>query len=280
MSGQVVQNTGATMVDAQMTSVRVVKPFNGFESVYQGKPTSTPIAFPGTKDPRAAAGQAGFDPNLLEGIAVPQGSRVLLNFPLTPAPGEEGGFTSYTYRIVERFTNLNDYRNPPAGKPRPAFHFTKSSPGAPDTTGGTLKPRTLRPAFWRDIGFEAPLAFASNGQLRLRPEEIIVDEASLLNLGRPLLPDGTSGVLQQGVLDPETNPIAAGIPLFLPFWFDAEGDEIIILATRTDLASPTLEWDFESAEADLPFSNIYGDANGTHPNFPDLGIYVQTGTTP
>jgi len=280
MSGAVVQNSGATMVDAQMTAVKVIKPFDGFEAVYKGQPTSTPIAFPGVRDARAAANKPGFDPNLLAGIPVPQGARVLIQFPLTPAPGEQGGFTSYTYRIVERFANLNDYRDPPRGQPRPAYHFPRSSPGAPDTTGGISKPRTLRPAFFKDIGFEAALMAASNGQLRLRPEEIILDAASLLNLGLPLLSDGGTGVLQQGVLDPETNPIAAPIPLFLPFWFDAEGDEIIILATRTDLSDPSDTWDFATTEADLPFSNIYGTGNGTHPNFPDLGIYVQTGTTP
>jgi hypothetical protein len=138
----------------------------------------------------------------------------------------------------------------------------------------------LRPAFWKNVGFEQPEVAAENGKLVLRPEEIIVPASSLLNLGRPLLPNGVQGVLQQGVLDPATNPIAAGIPLFLPFWFDADGDEIIILATRTELDVPTSEWDFSSAEADLPFSNIYGTGDGTHPRFPDLGIYLQVGTTP
>jgi hypothetical protein len=119
-----------------------------------------------------------------------------------------------------------------------------------------------------------------NGKLVLRPEEIIVGRGGLINIFQPLLPDGKKGVLQQGVLDPATNPVAAAVPLFLPFWFDAEGDEIIILATREDIEAPNVNWDFTNPDADLAFSNIYGNGNGTHKNFPDLGIYVQTGTTP
>lgn len=277
MTASVVQNTGATMVDAQMTNVRVLRPFEGFQQVYQGVSASTPIAMPGLRDPRAAAKQPGFDPDLLAGIPVPQGARVLLQIPLTPNPGV--GSQVYSYRIVERYNNLNDYRDPPRNQARPPFHFPRSSPGAPDTTSGVALARTLRPASWRDVGFEQPEVLLENGKLVLRPEEIVVGRGGIINIGRPLLQDGKQGVLQQGVLDPATNPLAATVPLFLPFWFDAEGDEIIILATREDIAQPPT-WDFTDPDADLGFSNIYGTGNGSHDNFPDLGIYVQTGTTP
>jgi hypothetical protein len=277
-AASVVQNTGATMVDAQMTNVRILKPFPNFEAVYQGQPAGFPISFPGERDPRAAANQPGFDPNLIAGIPVPQGARVLLNIPITP--GIPTGSQVYSYRIVERFTNLNDYRDPPRNQGRPPFHFPRSSPGAPDTTGGASSPRTLRPAAWRDVGFEQAEVLTENGKLVLRPEEIVVGRGGIINIFQPLLPDGSSGVLQQGVLDPVTNPTAAPVPIFLPFWFDAEGDEIIILATREDVVQPNVNWDFTANDADLAFSNIYGTGAGAHANFPDLGIYMQTGTTP
>jgi len=265
------------LADAQLTNVKVLKPFAGFEAVYQGKLASTPIAFPGDLDPQA--GRPGFDRHLMRGIPVPEGARVLLWIP--QCTGAQDGFQEYIYRVVWRFSTLRKYRSPGrADIPRGPYHIPVQLPGAPDTTVGS-QPRVIVPAAWRNVAFEQPEAPMTNGRVNLRPEEIAIVEPSLLDAARPLLADGSDGIIQQGVLDPATNPASAPQPLFEPFWFDAEGDELLILANRRtfgDLTHPF--WDFKSAGVDFPFSNIYGTGDGAHASFPGVGIYIQTGANP
>jgi hypothetical protein len=272
------EGTGATSVDAQFTTVQVLKPFNGFEAVYQGKPASTPIAIPGGRDPRA--GQPGYDPNLIEGIPVPLGSRIILWIPQTPNPQQ--GSQEYAYRVVWRYRNLSDYRNP--GRvdiARPPFHIPRQTPGAPDTTVGTQQ-RVVIPASYRVVADEQTEAPLTDGRVNLHVEDVAIVGQQLIDVVRPLLPDGSVATIQQGILDPATNPVPAPVPLFLPFQFDAEGDEMLIFAVRATLSgSPPPPWDFTSPNgADFPFSNIYGTGGGTHANFAEVGILMVTGTNP
>ena len=102
------------MVDAQFTTTRILKPFAGFERVYQGKASSVPIAFPGVRDERAVAGDANIDPNLLAAYPVPLGSRVLLQFPICVAPNtdtEASAFQFYSYTLIWRFRNASTSGN-------------------------------------------------------------------------------------------------------------------------------------------------------------------------
>ena len=266
------------MVDAQLTNVRVLKPFLGFEKVYQGKNGAVPIAFPGVRDDRAVSKKPGFDPNLLAGAVVPEGARVLLWIPMAfvPDPQSIDPFRFYTYRLAWRFNNLGDFRNPPARTSRKPYHFPRQSPGAPDTTGGLSLPRATLPASWHSIGYEETEPMTGPGTLNIRVEGIVPRLDTLTEFIQPLLADGASAVIQQGVFDPATSG-GANMPVFVPFWTDAEADEIIILVNRVD---PTLPWDFTDPALDLAFSNVYGTGNGLHPVFRDVGIYLQTGTTP
>jgi hypothetical protein len=274
------------MVDAQFTNVRVLKPFEGFERVYQGQPLSTPIAFPGERDPRAQQGKPGFDPNLMIGIPVPEGARVVIWFPVIPPPPSNlNAQKAYSYKLIWRFKNLGDYRDPAAKRRRAPFHFPRQSPGAPDTSfGGIPLPRTTIPAGWHVIAYEQPEPAQSAGNLVIRVEKITPKIDSLFEYAQPLLSNGAQGVLQQGVVDPASLGAlapAARMPLFLPFWTDAEGDELIILVNReTQPQSPPNTWDFVTPDEDFEFSNIYGTGNGTHEPFRDVGIYLQTGTAP
>lgn len=277
MPGESVPSNINVLADAQFTNVRILKPFPGFEAVYQGKSAGLPICFPGERDPEA--GRPGFDPNLMAGIKVPLGARVLLWIPM--AVGAQGGFQEYIYRVAWRYSTLRKYRSPGrADIPRAPYHMPVQSPGVPDTTGGGNAPRVIVPASWRNVAFEqAEQASPSNGRVDLRPEEIAVVAPALVDFAQPLLPDGSAGVVQQGVFDPALDPVPAPMPGFQPFWFDAEGDEMLIFANRVNFEEP-VNWDFTDAAADLFFSNVYGTGNGTHPDSRVVGIYLVTGANP
>lgn len=268
--------SGMTAVDAQLTKVQILKPFDGFENIYQGRAATTPIVMPCARDPRAS--RAGFDPNLGKGIDVPQGARVILWIPIAVS---DDTVQQYAYRVVWRFHNINDYRDPGGiDVPRPPYHFPVQSPGAPDTSVPlSTQQRTLIPAAFRPVAFEQAEAGTANGRINVRPEEIVPDFA-IANTVLPLLPDGTPMTLQQGVLDPAGNSTTAKSPIFVPVWFDAEGDEMFILVNRAAIVEGEENWDFDAQDIDRPFSNVYGTDFGEHPNFPRIGIYVQFGTTP
>ncbi len=283
--------SGATMVDAQLTTVRVLKPFENFERIYQGKSAQIPIAFPGDRDPRAVSNQPGFDPNLMKGIPVPEGARVILWFPICFAPvppaSELFPFQFYSYRLIWRYQNLGSFRNPPTKSKRPPFHFPRQSPGAPDSSSGTALPRATLPAAWHVIGYEQAEPASGSGDLVVRIETITPRLDSLNQFVAPLLPNGEPGIIEQGVLDPAVSG-GNGMPIFVPFWTDAEGDELIILANRSTITDTDDVWDFTTAGSDpdapplgdLAFSNIYGTGNGAHEPYRDIGIYMQTGTNP
>ena len=270
----------AVMADAQLTNVRVLKPFDNFEAVYQGKPALAPIAFPGTKDKRAEERAPGFDPNLLRGIPVPEGARVILWFPVCFISASQlNPFILYNYRLIWRYQNLAGYRNPAALTKRAPYHFPRQSPGAQDTSlvGPPGVPRVTVPAAWHSVAFQQPEPAVGPAALNLRVESI-TPMLDLTAFFQPLLPNGNPGVIEQGVADPGAVP-GEVMPIFMPFWTDAEGDELIILATRNGVGTSDT-WDFQDPTKDLAFSNIYGTGNGAHPSFRDLGIYMQTGTTP
>src|SRR5258706_10912335 len=269
--------SGATMVDAQLTTVRVLRPFAGFEKIYQGKDSLIPIAFPGVPDARAQAHKPGFDPRLLAGISVPEGARVLLWLPmcftndiqsLTP-------FQFYEYRLIWRYQNLASYRDPPARAKRTPFHFARQSPGAFDTTlGAPGIPRGTIPASWHAIAHEEVEPTTGASTLNIRVEQIIPRLDDIRLFFRPLLPSGQEAVVEQAITEPA---LVAGpvMPIFVPFWTDAEGDELIIFANRVDTEQGET-WDFTDNAKDFAFSNIYGTGNGTHSIFRDLGTYMQT----
>jgi hypothetical protein len=146
-------------------------------------------------------------------------------------------------------------------------------------------PRVTVPAAWHVVAYEQtePAVGAGNSNVRI---ETITPRLDLISeFAQPFLPDGQPGVIQQGVLDPASlgaAASAASVPLFVPFWTDAEGDELLIFANRFNWQDmpPPAAWDFTDPALDLGFSNIYGNGNGTHEPFRDVGIYMQTGTTP
>jgi hypothetical protein len=263
---------GHVAADAQFTNARVLKPFAGFEEVYQGESHAIPIAFPGTLD--AQAGDDGMAPNLLAGAPIPFGSRVLVWIPVAVfAPN----VSFYEYRFVWRLRNVRDFRTQ-----RTAFHFPRQSPGAPDSTVPPAQPRFVIPAASDVVIYEQAEPAAGSflpGVMRVLNQAYRIGDGG--GAGDPFLPPGSpaaTGIYQQGVLDPATaGAQSAGDPIFQPLWMDAAGDELIVLVTPQDT---TGNWDFTNVAEDLPFSNIYGDGNGAHAIFRDVGIYLFTGTNP
>lgn len=260
----------AQMVDPQFTVVRVLRPPDDFEANYQGKDATVPIAFPGTVDPRA--GTTGFAANLMAAYSVPEGSKVCLWFPVCFADGVSTP-TLYSYRLVWR-------HRPLAGEaPRDAFRQAKiwhirRSLGAPD---GAIVQFAV-PASWHVLAYEEVEPSTGAGELRLRVEKITPIIDGVVELTPPVLPDGTPGTVEQGIYDP-TVSVVAQVPSYMPFFTDAAGDELIILATRADPDDAT--WDFTDPDEDQAFSNVYGtNAGARAAPLPGVGIYLQTGVMP
>lgn len=282
MSGGAAAPVSSVMVaaDAQFSVARILRPFDGFEAVYQGQSYDIQIAFPGGLDPRA--GQTGVAPNLMKGLPVPLGARLAVWIPIAMSPVGGGGFTTenYNYTFIWRLRNVRDFR-----QDRKAYHFPRQSPGAPDTSGPT-QPRFVIPAASDVVIYEQaePANPFEPAVQRVYTQTYTVGPGitPATEGTNVLLPDGSQGIYQQGVLDPGAGglgELGSGAALFQPLWMDAMGDELIIVATRADPGQdPT--WDFTDATKDLPFSDIYGTGNGSHPAYPDLGIYVFTGSNP
>lgn len=251
------ESSGFVAADAQFTNVRTLRPFEDFQSVYQGVAGTVPISMPGTLD--ALAGTPGYSPSLLAGLPVPFGSRLAL---WIPAPCPTG---PYRITIVWRFRTLRDFVNPANARGRAPYHIPIQRPGVPDSTVVPPAPRVLIPAAVAVVAYEQPEPTPCLGgaSLVVHREELIARITA--GSGVPLLPNGTFATIQQGVLDPATSPIAP-FPIFGPFWRDVEGDEMLINIEKND-ATP---WDFSPGGADEVFSQIYTVS----------GILVLTGTNP
>ena len=272
----------AVLADAQFSVAKVVRPFPNFESVYQGLPVSVPIAFPGTLD--RFAGRPGYDPNLISGIPVPFGSKVMIWIP-TIFSNVVGSLESkvvppYRYRFIWRLRSIQDFRNS-----RAAFHFPKQSPGQDNQF---VVPSAAKVAIYEGAGqnyatntTEEPISqFTSYEEARQAAFLEAISFPSLVP-SPPKTPDGSPGSFQQGMA---ASGGAGGntTVTYNSIQLDAEGDELIILVDRN--FTPTDDnrfWDFTAGTQDFGFSAFYGTANGARSTaVPDLGIYVFTGSNP
>lgn len=300
------------LADAQFTVAAVLRPFDGFEFVYQGQAIFVPIAFPGVLDDDA--GKPGFSPYLLKGLAVPMGAKMQLWFPAVVGQSEGAPVLDYKYQLIWRLRNVGDFQR----RQKP-YHLSKESFGAPDTflAGTTTAPdqQFVLPASTETVLYQQPEPAPTVGIIttpgpgfgNLRTEFIAVPSDLLdvlTSAGLPLLPPnaapnfnngfpvppippGTNvkplGFFQQGVIDPSVSNAAPGA-LFRQYFTVAKGDELIILAYRNNDITGSLAWDFHNF--DFQFSNLYGTnafppaGTTSHKPFPDLGIYVFAGSNP
>ncbi len=271
------------LADAQFSFAKPIRPFDGFEKVYQGKNALVPIAFPGGLDPNA--GLPGYAPNLIAGFPVPLGAKVLLWIPqcsygVAPSPL----VTEYVYQISWRIRNVADYRHGNPDGTRTPYHIQKQAAGAADTTAPVgQQARLIITAALETILFEqtqpAPSLIGSpaTGDLIANGLALPADGVSRF---LPLIPGGGFGAAEQGIADP-AQVVEEPAPLFRPYFTIAKGDDMTIFAYRPPNAS-FATWDFANPLTDQAFSNTYGTnvAGPTHPPYPDLGIYVLVGSNP
>lgn len=272
--------------DGQWTMYRYLKPFQGFEQVYQGEPGNTPIAFPGDLDLFSEKKVVGYDPNLIAGITVPLGARVTIWIPQTLAQdGDSDPVVNalYQYQILWRNRTARDFRVGQAEgigssiQSYSSYHLPTSGTGQPQNNSPTPSPANARyylPGAMRTVAFEQnEPTDGTPGVIHLRGEYLqpVADPIWV----PPLTPKGQPALWQQGAYLESASGTAAGGPAYLTFTTDAEGDEMCILASKID---PSTLWDFSTSDpGDGSFSNTYGTNNGN--NRPaQYGILVTTGT--
>jgi hypothetical protein len=252
--------TDAVLADAQFGIARVLRPFAGFEDVYQGQPGNVPIAIPGDLD--VDAGKEGFNPNLIRGQAVPFGSKITLWIP-TILSTIQGQPIPYAYQVIWRLRNLRDFR-----ANRSAYHFPRQEIAEDN--------EFVIPSAKKVILFEGPNALQEDSNTARQSQTSASFEALQMNTNLetpPLTPSGSNAAIQQG-LGADAAPQETSS--YNAIQMDAEGDEMIILVTiRT---STTRDWDFGIGGDDNNFSRFYGSGSGK--TFRDLGIYVFTGSNP
>lgn len=279
------------MFDANFSMARILKPFPNFEARYQGQSAGLPIAFPGTLDRQA--GEEGYDPFLEAGLPVPLGSRVLIYVPLAIySTATSTTLQTYAYQIIWRMRSIGDFlsafeKNVARTEIGP-YHLRQRDVGVPDDPANpTGTKRIVLPSSMQVLAYEQAEPSTSdtanvNGTIHLRGQKIIpngaVPPGPILPAPAPLAARGVTG---QGIFPftQDSEDTICGGPVYFPFWFDAEGDEMIIYATRANITEQTNTWDF-TTNTDRPFSATYGTNNGTQAPVPSVGIFVFTGSAP
>ena len=260
------------MSNPQMTCFQPVRPFNGFESIYQGRPGNTPIAFPGTLDPMA--GRSKYASNLLTGIPVPLGARLCAQIPMvvdlyTCEP-------IYTYQFMWRLRNQQQFNEGMlSGKSAPSagYHLNGEVPGRREFGIDPSTDLYFMPGA-SDVEIFEQDAPTGDGAalLAVRQQNYLLQMES--PWAQPLAPNASPAIWQQGVYQYSSNSNNGG-PTFFPLWMDVNGDELLILAYKVN---PEVPWDFSEGGADHGFSNTYGTNGSGLPNNPNIGILISTGT--
>jgi len=260
--------------EADFGIVRILRPYAGFETLYEGQPATGATAIPimlsegGIElDDLARDGVAGYDPDLVRGLPVPKGARVSIWYP-TLAAASPPRLSPYVYQILWRYRNTADYR-----RTRTPYHFPKQIEGVAETVLNP-GPRVVIPASLHTMIYNQtePTIFSPVTQ-NLHEEAVAIGGATI---NPPLNSNGNQGVIQQGIL-PSQPARRHTRPSFKILEVQAEGDELLIAVTRyDDLGGASSNWGF--AGVDAGFSNYYGNGSGIA--YPDLGVEVSVGAAP
>jgi hypothetical protein len=248
-------------------TIRTLRPYLGFESQYDGQPIGVYGLYLTENgkvlDSNAARGLAGYDPNLIPGVPVQMGTRILLWLPSIQANQLNG--EPYQYVITWRLRNVFDHRV--AENARPPFHLPKQGLGVADTTGPNPGARVVIPAANQTVVYNAsePTLVCAPAQQTLRTEFV---KACTTTIRLPLMPDGSTGVVQQGIL-PSTSP-GYTTPKFLVHEVQAVGDEMIVSLTRDIGTAPA--WDLSGYDLYV--------AQAFNSSVPDNGVLMTTGVSP
>jgi len=288
----------SVIADAQFGTSKILRPYAGFEADYQGEAANIPIVCSeviegtGGAPLDGFAGRAGYASNLIRGLSVPFGSRVLIWIPnidyapsLTPQVQ-----VKYQWNIQWRLRNVFDYR-----QQRIPFQFPKQGDGVPDTTTGSPVSQVVIPASSQSVIYTVPDNTADLYEAASQTARNEAYRFGSLELSQPLLP-GTTGVsppgdrgaFQQGLLDPATFPGTSGKafrPMYGVLELQAAGNELVISLNRSVEAPATGTWDFSQAGLGVDANvGIQLGLGYTVPPavgpFQDIGVYVHYGTAP
>jgi hypothetical protein len=261
----------AVLADAQFGIVRLLRPFTDFETDYQGVAATIPIMMTEKSRPLdklAAAGETGYAPDLVRGLEVPMGARLVIWLPTIRITAD--AIIPYIWSFWWRFRNVGDNR-----KTQQPFHYPKQGPGVPDTGAPAgEQARVVIPASNQTIIYTQtePATALTRVTQNLRSEDLNVGS---LPIPLPLIPGGATGALQQGLLNPAGGAVADQ-PLYQVHEISAVGDELLLGVTRN--VDEDANWGFADGEPDAQFSDFLG--TGLTPTKPDIGVYVSTGAAP
>ena len=298
------------------SNARVLKPFDNFENTFQDlSPVTFPIAFPGTLDD--FAGKEGYDPNLLAGIPVPMGSKVMLWLPRLSRPLYGQVTPDYNYQLVWRVRSLTEQNLDPARQR--VGHFGQRLQGvaqiaAAEASVDSAGPRFIIPAAVETVQvvnseqlIEDPRNATDSlvvqkgipeGTISPEPATVDVNSARFNTKGVGSTynappsqnfpgPEsqqklGASGLLSQGYYS-DGNGTASGSDNNAAY---SAGPQFNILETTAKgdelliLLSRSITdgiWNFSGNDRGL--SDMLGTAAGSRGIIPGLGIYVFTGST-
>lgn len=183
----------------EFSQARVVKPFNGFESKYQGLDIfSNPIALPGTLD--QFAGKDGYDANLLAGIPVSMGQKVLVWLPrFIPSSYGESVATNYRYRFVWRIRSLQEQVEDPSQEREGHFGRLLKGVAQEEYTGldpnrtvlnPTAGPRVVIPTAFETVSIVNNKDVVANIAPVAEPDQYASIQKGTLVGGQPFSPAG------------------------------------------------------------------------------------------
>jgi hypothetical protein len=268
------------MADAQFGTERFMRPNADFTDQYAGENAlNNPIwLFPNGQPLDPQAGRPGYDPNLIRGLSVPVGARLILKMPSIVYTESTVPlvFRSYIWAFFWRERNLFDYRTQRIPWHLPAGRGPDNTMLAPPAPRVTL-PVASNTVVYNQAEPISVLAPDSGRAIqRARAEDI---RFSAANLAGPILPSGATGVVQQGVLDPGDFGVSAGQQLFMNHEIQALEDELLIAVYRN--TGPT-NWDFTVATgADDQLGQLLGNTGaGADGDTARVGVYVKAGSAP
>lgn len=253
---------------------RVLRPFKGFEQVYQGLPAYTPICLCERNqpyDPLAKRGTPGYDPNLVYGVPGNMGTRCSIEFPMVQWTSGIL-FNPYDYSLNWRLRNTRDHNTNP--EQRVPYHIAKSGAGVPETLPPNPGPRV--PIY----GIRETAVYAQTEPTLGNPGVVVLRSLLInprLNVqAPPVMPDGSQGAIQQGI-QPSTSPSGRyKMPYMLNYETQAIGDDLVICITRSDEVEP--DWGFAEGETDHGLSIFFGNGDGVE--YEDLGVLLSWGVAP
>jgi hypothetical protein len=253
------------MSDPQFTKTTILRPFDGFADVYEGVSAATrPIMF--TEGGTALdldAGKTGYAAGLCRGISTPMGARALLWLPRVSPSG--AATVAYDWTIFWRLRNVFDFR-----QRRIPYHYPKQGLGQPDTGS----PRVVIPVGHHSMVYNQtePAGNVTQSQHVVveRLGVLVGGDAGTGTEGLPLLPDGSIGTLQQGVLPmPSVFGQFPRKPAYTIHEVMCAGDELLIGVTRAAV----------SGESDWVFGVTDRELRLIFEGFPDVGVYLHVGTS-